>query len=685
MARSIDVSQNNVPAMLPLSNVQDPAVRDALQAIQTMLVQRSGEMDPSDPQKWVTREDLQAESLNTVARAFGMGAIGVTGHGGGSIDKAIEDLQKYFKESLAYQILGESFADIDISALQRRIEQTLAKVGQLQDRAFSAIAEEEKRRAEQDKHITDTTDRLLSELNADVGASFIREEQARATAIEAATTQLTAAISKLSADTQAAIISEAKTRVTADEAITSQTNLAISQLDKNTKALILAESNTRVTQDLAITTQFNAAVAQLDADTKASITSEATARATADEVLTNEYKAAVSKLGTDTKALITSETTTRVAADEAMTRKFNLDLASLGTDTKALITAETNARVTADEAVTSAANTAISKVRADLTASITSEATTRATKDEAMTTQFNAALAQLDTNTKALISSESSARVTAVSAATDQFNAAISQLRSDASAATVSEASTRVTQDQALAKAINTIWANMGGSQAVIQDGALANAGTNAVQATKWSQVQAAVTDPNTGQISSTSIRQELNSYASRNDGSLNSIYSVRAQVATNGRTVVGGIAVAATNGAGSSQGPTIDVGVRADKFFIAATADTPDGAVQLATDNSMPFMVLTKYEYIYGKLYAPGVYLKRAVIGEATIGSAQIADWFESDATNNYGQRVFRLNMRNGQMEFNPPTYGSDGVRINNEGVTVLSGGDWVVKIGNL
>lgn len=455
MAKQINVGASvNVAAMLPLSDIQDPAVRDALQAIQIMLAQRSGDSNAEDPARWLTKADVQAETISIVAKAFGSDAIGVTGHGSGELSQAIDGLQTYIKESLAHQILGESFADVDILGMQNRIRQTLSKVNSLQGKAFSLISNESKARQEGDAYVTE------------------------------------------------------------------QANIAISQLSEQTNAAILHESQTRASQ---------------------------------------------------------------------------------------------------------------------------------------------------------------------VEAATSQFNTAISQLGQATTAAITGEAQTRSTQDQSLARAINTMWANMGGNSAVIEDGALANSGQSGAQATRWNQVVAAVTDPNTGQVNSTSIRQELNSYASRADGSLNSIYSVRAQVATNGRTVVGGISVAATNGAGSSQGPTIDVGVRADKFFIAATADTPSGATQLASDNTVPFMVLTQYEWIYGKLYAPGVYIKRAVIGEATIGSAQIADWFESDAANNYGQKVFRLNMRTGQMEFNPPTYGSDGLRINNEGLTVLSGGDWVVKIGNL
>lgn len=186
---------------------------------------------------------------------------------------------------------------------------------------------------------------------------------------------------------------------------------------------------------------------------------------------------------------------------------------------------------------------------------------------------------------------------------------------------------TRATKDLALASAINTVWAAIGGSQAVIQDGALAAATPNSSQATKWNQVVASVTDPNTGLVNSTSIKQELNSYASNADGKFNSIYSVRAQVSVGGQTVVGGFGLSATAGAGSAQGPTINFGVRADTFFIAATSATPDAATQIGQGSSIPFMVLTSNQVVNGVTYGPGVYLKKAVIGAATIGTAQIAD----------------------------------------------------------
>lgn len=191
---------------------------------------------------------------------------------------------------------------------------------------------------------------------------------------------------------------------------------------------------------------------------------------------------------------------------------------------------------------------------------------------------------------------------------------------------------TREEQTLALASAINNVWAQIGGVSAVIDDGALAAASPSAATATKWNAVVASVTDPNTGAVNSASIKQELVSYANNANSTFNSVYSVRAQVSVGGQTVVGGFGLSAsTSGGGitgpAGQGATIDFGVRADKFFIAATSSTPNAATQIAAGSDAPFMVLTTPQIVNGVTYPVGVYIKKAVIGEATIGSAQIAD----------------------------------------------------------
>ncbi len=225
--------------------------------------------------------------------------------------------------------------------------------------------------------------------------------------------------------------------------------------------------------------------------------------------------------------------------------------------------------------------------------------------------QVNAAFDGANT----LIMQERQQRASADQAMTSIIEIQASRIQS-AEAAIVAESSTRANKDNALASAINTMWAKIGGNTAVIQDGQLAAVTPNAAQATKWDQVQVAVRDPNTGQTSATSIKQELISYASLNDGTLNSLYTVRAQVTADGKTVVGGFGLAATNGAGSAQGPRISFGVRADEFFVASIS----GAIE-----ATPFIVLTTPTVINGATRPPGIYITDAFIGNAAVDTLRI------------------------------------------------------------
>ena len=234
-----------------------------------------------------------------------------------------------------------------------------------------------------------------------------------------------------------------------------------------------------------------------------------------------------------------------------------------------------------------------------------------------------------------------------------------------AEAAIANEQTARVSKDNALASAINTVWAAIGGGQAVIQDGQLAAVSPSAVQASRWTQVVASVTDPNTGQINSTSIKQDLNSYASKVDGKFNSIYSVRAQVDVGGRTVVGGFSLSATSGAGSAEGPTIDFGVRADRFWIAATAGSGDVASQMnPAKNEMPFIVVTSTQTYNGITYQPGVYMKSAFIVDASITNAKIGNLIYSNNFNGVISADGKLII----------TYGTQGWAIDKSGNAVFN-----------
>jgi len=232
----------------------------------------------------------------------------------------------------------------------------------------------------------------------------------------------------------------------------------------------------------------------------------------------------------------------------------------------------------------------------------------------------------------ATILREQTIRSSADEAFVSQIEGIIARVE-ESEAAIFEEQEIRLTKDTALARAINTMWAAIGGDQAVIQDGQLAAVTPSAVQASRWTQVVASVTDPNTGQINSTSIKQDLNSYASKVDGKFNSIYSVRAQVDVGGRTVVGGFGLSATAGAGSAEGPTIDFGVRADRFWIAATSGSGDVASQMSpAKNEMPFIVVTSTQTYNGITYQPGVYMKSAFIVDASITNAKIGSLIYSN-----------------------------------------------------
>lgn len=221
-----------------------------------------------------------------------------------------------------------------------------------------------------------------------------------------------------------------------------------------------------------------------------------------------------------------------------------------------------------------------------------------------LTNQIDAAVSRIGATEAGLIS-EASTRATADTAQTNQLDLAVSRLAL-AEAAITTESSTRVNRDNALASAIKTIWAEIGSDAALIQDEAFAAVSPAAVQASKWLQVQAAVTDPNTGAVNSTSIKQDLNSYANKVDGSLSSIYSVRATVTNDGKTLVGGFGLSVTNGAGSAAGPTFDFGVRADTFWVGALDGT----------KKIPFIVRTSgLARPDGTTTPAGVYIDTAMV----------------------------------------------------------------------
>lgn len=213
----------------------------------------------------------------------------------------------------------------------------------------------------------------------------------------------------------------------------------------------------------------------------------------------------------------------------------------------------------------------------------------------------------------ALFAQERQSRLTAEEATTYQLSVQLSRIAQSEAAITL-ETQTRANKDNALAAAINNIWAAIGGNTAVIQDGALAQVSPSGSQALRWTQVQSEVIDPNTGQSRVASIRQDFSAFSDKVNNRFGSLYTVRAQITSNGRTVVGGFGLSAIDGPG---GPTIDFGVRADTFWVAGLDGT----------ETIPFIIKNNK-----------VYIQTALIEDLTVDTIKIKNQALTDLWTSVG-----------------------------------------------
>lgn len=102
-------------------------------------------------------------------------------------------------------------------------------------------------------------------------------------------------------------------------------------------------------------------------------------------------------------------------------------------------------------------------------------------------------------------------------------------------------------------------------------------------------------------------------------DGSVHALYTVQAEIAAGGQTIVGGYGLSATSTAAA--GPRIAFGVRADEFFVAAPAGTPG-----ATGIMQPFVIKTTTWSDNGVSRPAGMYVEAANIANLTAVYATIA-----------------------------------------------------------
>lgn len=205
----------------------------------------------------------------------------------------------------------------------------------------------------------------------------------------------------------------------------------------------------------------------------------------------------------------------------------------------------------------------------------------------------------------------------------------------EAIAGMLSEKTVRTGKDEALAAAINTIWAAIGDNKAIIQDGALAKvtpvAGSLAAQ---WTQVQAEVypygTTPGTPS-SIAKVRQDMVATVD-SDGNPQAHYAIRVDAGG----AVGGFGLLAAGG-------TSTFGVIADTFWIAAPG------MSSPTPQNTPFAVYT----VSGQSY---VYMNANVfIRDGDITNAKIGNYIQS---NDFltGVQGWRIN-KAGDAEFNNVT----------------------------
>ena len=107
-------------------------------------------------------------------------------------------------------------------------------------------------------------------------------------------------------------------------------------------------------------------------------------------------------------------------------------------------------------------------------------------------------------------------------------------------------------------------------------------------------------------------------------DGWMSSQYVVRTQLTQGGRTVMGGFGLMGTSN--PTQGPTIDFGVLANKFWIGPPAGTT------GVSDILPFIVQTTEQVVNGVTIPRGVYMDSAYIRDLTAVVARMGNaWITS------------------------------------------------------
>lgn len=149
-------------------------------------------------------------------------------------------------------------------------------------------------------------------------------------------------------------------------------------------------------------------------------------------------------------------------------------------------------------------------------------------------------------------------------------------------------------------------------------------------------------------------------------DGHVASLYTVRTSLTSGGRTVVGGFGLSGTST--PTSGPTIDFGVRADRFWIGP----PDDGSAPGVGDILPFIVQATPTTINGLAVPAGVYINDAFIRNGTITNAKIGNAAIDDAkiANLSAAKITAGSLAVGQyIQSSNYIAGTQGWRINADG----------------
>lgn len=298
---------------------------------------------------------------------------------------------------------------------------------------------------------------------------------------------------------------------------------------------------------------------------------------------------------------------------------------------------------------------------ADLDASVATAAaltslTTRVASTEAMNTSQSTSITSLTNSLSSLTSvvdtkASSSALATLDSKVTQQGNTITSQGSSITSLTNTIDNSSTGLASKASASAVSSLDTRVTSAEGVISS-----------HTTQINQVQATAAGNSSAIQQNASAQADINGYVAAQ-------YSMKVQVASNGKTAVGGMAVQGTSN--GTAGPTIDFGVMASTFWVAAPAGSGLTSANL-------FIVRTAATTINGQPVPAGTYFADAFIGNGTITSAKIGK-LQVDDGHVVSLSVAKLvagSLAVGQyIQSTSYVAGSAGWRINANGTAEFSG----------